>query len=177
MLRFLQELVAAHSVEEIVRVAQARPEMVSAELGRVLAASTADATARSDWGLVAALQRVGQVLTAMRNPVGGDSTRKYRIIDLLLATPLRTAFAGLGDQHEWTGWAQVLASDPRLYGGEFLSFLGRARNLTVPQDAWLADCLMQFLADCHDGQLAAAIQWWSVPANSERVRSSRMSSP
>ena len=166
MLRFLQELVTAHSVEEIVRVAQARPEMVSAELGRVLAASTADATARSDWGLVAALQRVGQVLTAMRNPVGGDSTRKYRIIDLLLATPLRTAFAGLGDQHEWTGWAQVLASDPRLYGGEFLSFLGRARNLTVPQDAWLADCLMQFLADCHDGQLAAAIQWWSVPANS-----------
>jgi CHAT domain-containing protein/tetratricopeptide (TPR) repeat protein len=166
MLHFLRELVEARSVEEIVRIAQAQPEMVSAELGRMLEASIADATARSDWGLVAALQQVGQVLTAMRNPVGGDSTRKYRIMDLLLATPLRMAFARLGDQHEWIGWAQVLASDPGLYGGECLSFLGRARNLTVPQDAWLADCLMQFLADCHDGQPAAAIQWWCVPTNS-----------
>lgn len=126
----------------------------------------ADATARSDWGLVAALQRVGQVLTAMRHPVGGDNTRKHRIIDLLFATPIQKAFVRLGDQHDWTGWARVLASDPRLYGGECLSFLGRTRNLTVPQDAWLADCLMQFLADCRDGQPTAAIQWWSSPANS-----------
>jgi len=166
MIRLLHELGKARSVDEIVTIAEGRPETASPEFGRLLAGATDRATARGDWPLVAAFQRAAQVLAAMRNPLSGHSTRQYRIVELLWATPLGRAFVRLGDQHEWRGWAAVLAAHPEVYGGECLSFLGRAHGSIVQADSWLTDCVMHFLADCHDAQPEAAIQWWSTPANS-----------
>ncbi|MET8760960.1 CHAT domain-containing tetratricopeptide repeat protein [Lentzea sp. NPDC004782] len=159
LLRLLDRLLRARSIDELIMLVDTTPEALSSEFFDVMGRVMSEATVRGDVNLAAGIERLAHVLNAMRGEVPAGDARVFAVL-----SEVGPVFVDLVEDANWPGWARILAANPFLFSAEFIDHLFGLRDLVRADDLWLFDAFAQLLVECHDEGPQAALPRWASTA-------------
>lgn len=156
LLRLLDRLLRARSIDELISLVETSPEALSSEFFDVMSSVMSEATARGDVDLAVGIERLAHVLTAMYGAAPSGQTRLFAAL-----VPIGPALAELAEHASWPGWARVLPENPFLYSAEFINHLAGLRDTVHAGDLWLLEALIQLLVQCHEDGVPETLPRWA----------------